>query len=113
MIVTKAPTDSIKLKDAISLNSIFYAGYKTAEKHMHYFEIGPFITMMFAESGSFTVKYQGDQIAVLENSVVFVPPSITCLFEPITAKARVFVCAFSLHSKIPLDLFDKTFFAQC
>ena len=98
MQVSKTPVDSIKLKDAISLNSIYYAGYKTAEKQKYYFEIGPFITMLFAESGGFTVKYQGDQIAVLENSVVFVPPNTTCLFESTSAKARVFVCSFSIQS---------------
>lgn len=98
------------LKDALNLNSIYYAGYTTKEKGEDKHESGPFITMLFVESGKLTVRYQGDNLEVNENHLVFIPPSTPCLIESQT-KTRTFACSFSVVSRIPLDIFDKTFFA--
>ena len=98
------------LKDALNLNSIYYAGYTTKEKGEDKHESGPFITMLFVESGKLLVRYQGDSLEVKENHLVFIPPSTPCLIDSQT-KTRVFACSFSVVSRIPLDIFDKTFFA--
>ncbi len=98
------------LKDALNLSSIYYAGYTAREKGESLHESGPFITMLFVESGSLTVRYQGDNLHVGESYLVFIPPSTPCLIDSQT-RTRTFACSFSVVSRIPLDIFDKTFFA--
>jgi AraC-like DNA-binding protein len=98
------------LKDALNLSSIYYAGYTTKEKGEAKHESGPFITMLFVESGKLTVRYQGDNLEVKENHLVFIPPSTPCLIDSQT-RTRTFACSFSVISRIPLDIFDKTYFA--
>ena len=107
---SKASLGEKILKDALNLSSIYYVGYTTKEKGESKHESGPFITMLFVESGKLTVRYQGDNLEVKENHLVFIPPSTPCLIDSAT-RTRTFVCSFSVVSKIPLDIFDKTFFA--
>ncbi len=98
------------LKDALTLSSIYYAGYTVKEKGETKHESGAFITMLFVESGKLVVRYQGDNLEVKENHLVFIPPSTSCLIDSQT-RTRTFACSFSVVSRIPLDIFDKTFFA--
>lgn len=98
------------LKNALNLSSIFYAGYNTTERGEFRRESGAYITMIFVESGSISVQYQGNNLQVNENNLVFIPPSTAFLTQAQT-RARAFTCAFSVTSKIPLDIFDKAFFA--
>ena len=72
------------------------------------FENGQYITLIFAESGSFSIQYQGCNLLVEENNLCFVPPSSNCVFFAHNDRTRIFVCSFTLVSKIPLDIFDKT-----
>ncbi|MBQ7374020.1 MAG: helix-turn-helix transcriptional regulator [Clostridia bacterium] len=100
------------LKDALNLSGFFFGGYKTSFEKDLVFENGQHITLLFAESGSFSIQYQGLSLSVEENYLCFVPPSVNCVFTAKNQRTRIFVCAFSLVSRIPLDLFDKTFFAS-
>ena len=106
----KTQTGGKTLKDALTLSSIYYAGYATKEKGEAKHESGPFITMLFVESGKLIVRYQGDNLEVNENHLVFIPPSTPYLIDSKT-RTRTFACSFSVISRIPLDIFDKTFFA--
>ena len=105
-------TNSKILKDALSLNEFYYGGYITTDKNELFFENGQFITLLFAESGGFSVQYQGCNLAVDENNLCFIPPSTNCVFTSHNDRTRVFVCSFSLVSRIPLDVFDKTHFVS-
>ena len=104
--------DSKVLKDALNLSGFFYGGYKIATEKDVVFENGQYITMMFAESGGFSVQYQGLSLTVEENNLCFIPPTTNCVFSAKNERSRIFVCAFSLVSRIPLDVFDKTHFVS-
>ena len=100
------------IKDALSLNNLYYSGYDNFAKGEYVFESGPFITLLFAESGNFSINHQGSLLAVKESCFAFLPPSTPCRFFVKGLTARVFVCKFTIASKIPLDLFDNVFFAS-
>ena len=110
MVLTETQGDK-KLRDVLSLSSIYYAGYKSTGAQEAKFEFGQCIVMLYAEKGGFSLQYRGVSLEVKENCFAFIPPTSACLFSA-TVKTRVFVCAFSLNSKIPLDIFDRPFFAS-
>lgn len=100
------------LKDALLLQHLYYSGYENFAKGEYIFESGPFITLLFAESGQFSINQKGSLVIVKENSFTFLPPTETCRFYVSGFTARVFVCKFTLASKIPLDLFGNAYFAS-
>lgn len=100
------------LKDALNLSAIFYCGYKTTGEKNAVVENGQYITLLFAESGGFSIQYQGLNLTIEENNICFIPPQVNCVFSSLNDRARIFVCAFSLVSRISLDIFDKTHFVS-
>ena len=100
------------LKDALALHNLYYSGYDNFANGEYLFESGQFITLLFAESGQFSINYQGSLLVVNENSFAFVPPSTPCRFTVKGLTTRVFVCKFTLASKIPLDIFGNDYFAS-
>ena len=100
------------LKNALTLNNLYYSGYENFAKGEYLFESGPFITLLFSESGNFSINHQGSLLAVKESSFAFLPPTTACRFIVKGFTARVFVCKFTIASKIPLDLFDSVYFAS-
>ena len=110
-MLTKMSESKI-LKDALNLSGFFYGGYMTTKEKDLVVENGQHITLLFAESGGFSVQYQGCNLTVEENNLCFIPPSVNCVFSAKNDRTRIFACAFSLVSKIPLDVFDKTHFVS-
>ena len=100
------------LKDALALHNLYYSGYDNFASGEYLYESGQYITLLFAESGQFSINYQGSLLSVKENSFAFVPPSTPCRFAVKGLTARLFVCKFTLASKIPLDLFGNDYFAS-
>lgn len=100
------------LKDALNLNMIYFVGYKTEKKGEFSYENTNFITLVYVESGNFSIKYQGMNFSVGENELFFIPPSTKFTVNVISSKTRIFTCLFSLASRIPLDIFDKKYFAS-
>lgn len=101
-----------RLKDALTLSSIFYSGYRSLKKGENCFEGGHFLTVIFAESGSFTLKYQGISLTVTESFITVIPPQTPYTLTCENLKARIFACEFALSSRIPVDIDGKLFFAS-
>lgn len=100
------------LKDALNLNMLYYVGYKTQNKGEFSYENTNYTSLVYVESGKFTLKYQGMNFNVGENELFFIPPSTKFTVNVTSSKTRVFTCLFSLASRIPLDIFDKKYFAS-
>ena len=91
-----------RLKDALTLSSIFYSGYRSLKKGENCFEGGHFLTVIFAESGSFTLKYQGISLTVTESFITVIPPQTPYTLTCENLKARIFACEFAQKSDIDL-----------
>ena len=87
------------LKDALNLNMIYFVGYKTEKKGEFSYENTNFITLVYVESGNFSIKYQGMNFSVGENELFFIPPSTKFTVNVISSKTRIFTCLFSLHAE--------------
>lgn len=99
-----------RLKDALNLSYLFYSGYKHLSFGENSYESGHYLSVIFAESGNLTLKYQGLQLEVPELNAVFIPPQTAYTLTCENLKARIFSCEFSLASRIPVDLDGKLFF---
>lgn len=101
-----------RLKDALTLSSIYFSGYRSLKKGENNFNGEQFLTVIFSESGNFTLKYQGINLFVPESNLVFIPPQTSYTLLCDLLKARVFVCEFSLSSRVPVDIDGQLFFAS-
>lgn len=99
-----------KLKDALILNSIFFSGYRTIKQGDNNFDSGHFITLLFVESGNVSLKYAGINLVVPELNAVLIPPSTPYCITCENLKSHVFVCEFSLISRVPVDVDGQLFF---
>lgn len=101
-----------RLKDALTVNYLFYSGHIKIEKEQSEFSSRHFITMLFCESGSFSLRYVGQNLTVPENCLVFIPPQTFYEVIPEKGKARLFRCEFSLVSRVAIDVFDRFYFSN-